>query len=314
MGVSLGPDDVAFRCNLVTLGDGLMQDYSAGHIETADARALIEELGERLGSADCRFYPGVSYRHLVVLTDFDNPSIETTPPHDISGQSWQEHLPRGEGDTALVDMMSKARALLANSETNRRRTAAGKQPATDIWLWGQGKAMRVPTLKDRYQLTGSVVSAVDLVRGLGVLAAMRVRLVEGATGYLGTNYAGKVEAASEALKTENLVFLHVEAPDETSHEGSLEKKLQAIEEFDTNIVDRILRLRSTIPRLRVLVAPDHATPISLKTHHAAPVPFAACGSGLRPDGADRYCERAVENAPLYTGTSLFDAFVKGAFQ
>lgn len=314
MGVPLAADDVAFRCNLVTLGEGLMQDYSAGHIDTADAHALVGELGEWLGSDVCRFFRGVSYRHLLVLTGFRNPSVETTPPHDITGKPWEKHLPQGEGGSALVDLMAKARAVLAASETNRRRVAEGKRPATDIWLWGQGTAMQVPTLKDRYGLSGSVVSAVDLVRGLGVLAAMRVRLVEGATGYLGTNYAGKVAAATEALAKEDLVFLHVEAPDETSHEGSLEKKVQAIEEFDRHVVSKVLDLRTRIPELRLLVAPDHATPISLKTHHADPVPFAVCGAGIRKDPATCYCEQSAANAPEYTGKSLFDAFVKGSFQ
>ena len=172
--------------------------------------------------------------------------------------------------------------------------------------------MRLPTLKERFALSGSVISAVDLVQGLGVLAGMTVRKVKGATGYLGTNYAGKVEAAREALRKEDFVFIHVEAPDETSHEGSLQKKIQAIEEFDRNIVGEIAALSAERADLRMLVLPDHATPVSLKTHDAAPVPYAMCGPGVIPDKAAAYSEKAAEGSPLITAVELFEKFIRGA--
>ncbi len=315
LGVALGRDDVAFRCNLVTLGEGRMVDYSAGHIDTESAHALIEVLRPVMAEAGCRLHPGVSYRHLLVLEGLDERALQTTPPHDITGQQYEPHLPAGPGCERLLELMARARTALAGAEANRRRLTGGKRPATDIWLWGQGRPVAFPTMRERYGLRGSVISAVDLVRGLGLLAGLRVRIVEGATGYLGTNYAGKVAAAVQALVEEDLVYVHVEAPDETSHEGSVERKIQAIEEFDRHVVGELLHAAVQIPRLRVLVAPDHATPISIKTHHAMPVPFAVCGPGVShmAGAAEVYHERAARPQPVYTGPALFDAFVAGTF-
>ncbi|MBN2189125.1 MAG: cofactor-independent phosphoglycerate mutase [Chitinispirillaceae bacterium] len=313
MGIKLSPTDTAFRCNLVTIASGRMADYSAGHIETGKAREIIMLLKSRLDSASVRFYPGVSYRHLLVIRDFPSGCV-CTPPHDISGQDTAAHLPRGPGSDMLRELMDKARGVLHDAPENNDRKARGVPEATDIWLWGQGRAITLPTLRERYGLSGSVISAVDLIRGLGVLAGMRVRLVKGATGYLGTDYAGKVAAARSALAGEDFVFLHVEAPDETSHEGDLNKKIQAIEEFDKHIVREMLNFQKQTPALRLLVAPDHATPLSLKTHHAAPVPYAACGPGIRSEKNPSYCERAARERPAYTGPDLFDRFIRGALQ
>jgi 2,3-bisphosphoglycerate-independent phosphoglycerate mutase len=210
--------------------------------------------------------------------------------------------------------MEYARAMLAEAPVNARLMAEGKSPVTDIWLWGNGKAFALPSLTERYGLTGSVVSAVDLIKGLGVLAGLSVPLIEGATGYLGTNYAGKVAAAREALTTGDFVYLHVEAPDETSHEGSLEKKLQAIEEFDRHVVGPMIRIQQDTPGMRLMVAPDHATPVSTRTHHAAPVPFAACGAGITAEQAPGYNEAAAAGRSLFDGPQLFDRFINGALQ
>jgi 2,3-bisphosphoglycerate-independent phosphoglycerate mutase len=313
MGIRLSSTDVAFRCNLVTLKNGLMDDYSSGHIETPDAHQIVMDLQKCLGSETIRFYPGVSYRHCMVLSGFPQGRLDCVPPHDISGKPYADQLPKGSGQGIVRDLMEQARPLLVSSDVNRRRIAQGKKPATDIWLWGQGKAVVLPTMKERYAIRGSVISAVDLVRGIGVLAGLTVRIVPGATGYLGTNYAGKVAAAHEALAGEDFVFVHVEAPDETSHEGSLEKKIQAIEEFDTNIVGKILAMRDEFPDLRILVLPDHATPIPLKTHHGGPVPFAVCGAGISPDGSVSYCEKTAQGKKMYSGVSLFETFIKGTF-
>ena len=311
MGVDLKADDVAFRCNLVTLRDGVMADYSAGHIETEDARELIGDLEGEIGNERIRFYPGVSYRHLLVVTHFSEGKLECTPPHDISGKPWKQHLPKGEGSDELLSIMERARKVLEKAMTNRRRSGSGKLPATDIWLWGQGGSVRLPTMKDRFALTGSVISAVDLVQGLGVLAGLTVRKVHGATGYLGTNYAGKVAAAREALLREDFVFLHVEAPDETSHEGSLQKKIRAIEEFDRNVVGEMFSLSAELKNLRLLVLPDHATPVVMKTHDAGPVPFTMCGPGIPSDDAIGYSEKAAEGKPLISAVDLFEQFIKG---
>ncbi|MBD3392355.1 MAG: cofactor-independent phosphoglycerate mutase [Chitinivibrionales bacterium] len=312
MGIRLAETDTAFRCNLVHIEAGRMVDYSAGHIETKDAHRLIKDL-QQLNTDARRFYPGVSYRHLLVLRDFPQGGLALSPPHDISGKPVAGYVPTGPGDTILADLSAEAHEILAGAGTNRARAAAGKTTATDIWLWGHGKAVSLPTLGERFGLRGSVISAVDLVRGLGKLAGLTVRIVEGATGYLGTNYAGKVAAARAALDAEDFVYLHVEAPDETSHEGSLEKKLQAIEEFDRHVVGEMLKLQDTHNDMRVLVLPDHGTWLSLKTHHRAPVPFAVAGAGIRPDGGRVYCERAAADKPLYEGVSLFETFVNGTF-
>jgi 2,3-bisphosphoglycerate-independent phosphoglycerate mutase len=310
MGVKLLPSDTAFRCNLVTIADGRMADYSAGHIATEEAREIITLLKTELDSAAIKFFPGVSYRHLLVIPDFPA-GCSCTPPHDITDQEAAPHLPTGAGSVLLRELMDKARAVLACAEVNKRRRNNGKASVTDIWLWGHGRAVTLPTLNSRFGLSGSVISAVDLVRGLGILAGLKVRLVKGATGYLGTNYAGKVTAAQEALAEENFVYLHVEAPDETSHEGSLEKKIKAIEEFDTHVVGEMLKFQSETTGLRILVAPDHATPVAMKTHHAAPVPYALCGPGIGPEGAPGYCEAAAQEKPVVTGPELFKQFITG---
>jgi 2,3-bisphosphoglycerate-independent phosphoglycerate mutase len=312
MGVMLSPSDTAFRCNLVTIQDGVMVDYSAGHIDTAAAQAIVADLQKELSSDSVRFHPGVSYRHLVIIAGLSMGTCACTPPHAISGKPVLAYLPAGADDRIILDLMRRAKAVLARSAANRERAAAGKPPVTDIWLWGQGRAVQLPSLRERFGLSGSVISAVDLVRGLGVLAGMTVRIVPGATGYLGTNYAGKVAAAREALQSEDLVYLHVEAPDETSHEGSLDKKIQAIEEFDRHIVGGILGFFSEFPDLRLLVLPDHATPVSLKDHHAMPVPFAACGSGIAADASMAYSE-ITAGGTMFTGVSLFAEFVRGTF-
>lgn len=313
MGVALSPSDMAFRCNLVTLADGLMADYSAGHIETAVAREIIELLSAELGGPSVRFFPGVSYRHLLVLPDFPE-GCWCTPPHDISGQAFARYLPEGPGSDEIITLMEKAHTILESAPANLERIEKGRSPASDIWLWGNGKAVSLPTLLDRFGLRGSVISAVDLIRGLGVLAGLNVRIVEGATGYLGTNYAGKVAAARAALIDEDFVFVHVEAPDEVSHEGSLQNKLVAIEEFDKHIVGKMIRLQQDTPGLTLLVAPDHATPVSLKTHHESPVPFAACGPGIRPEQSAEYSEQAAMGRRIFDGPGLFEHFINGTLQ
>jgi len=312
IGVELRSDETAFRCNLVSLRDGRMADYSSGHITTEEGQTLVRELQAAAGTDTVRLVPGVSYRHLAIFRDFPQ-GLDCTPPHDISGREWEPHLPMGPGREQVLALMEKARPILAASETNRKRIAEGKTPATDIWLWGQGRAMKLQTLGERFGLRGSVISAVDLVRGLGVLAGLKVRLVPGATGYLGTNYAGKVAAAKEALAGEDFVYLHVEAPDETSHEGDLKKKIQAIEEFDGRIVGEILDWGEGIPDLRVLVAPDHATPIATKTHAGGPVPYAVAGPGVKKGGAAAYSERAAEAAPVEPAVALFERFIRGTW-
>jgi 2,3-bisphosphoglycerate-independent phosphoglycerate mutase len=309
MGIKLADWETAFRCNLVTIDNETMIDYSAGHITTGEAHRIIHELQKHLTSESTRFYPGVSYRHLMICRNFPDGTL-CTPPHDITGKPIQSYLPQGDGSEFLLSLMHRAHELLPKSPVNNERRAAGKSPVTDIWLWGQGRSLSLPTIMQRYGLTGSVISAVDLVRGLGVLAGLKIRMVDGATGYLGTNYAGKIAAARAALEAEDFVYLHVEAPDETGHEGIAEKKIKAIEEFDRNIVGEMLHYQEEVGDMRILVAPDHATPLAIKTHSAEPVPFAICGPGFTAGKHARFSEVAAKDCLPLTGPELFDRFVK----
>ena len=282
MGVELGPNDIAFRCNLVTLGtqaDGaeVMQDFTAGHISDAEAAELIHALNAEMGGAELSFYPGVSYRHLLVWNN-GKEHMQTTPPHDITDKPTAGHFPEGEGGPELCALMQRSRDIFATHPVNLRRQEKGQNPASSIWLWGQGRRPAVPTLHEQFGLEGAVISAVDLVRGIGVLAGLEVILVPGATGFLDTNYLGKAEYALEALRDKDFLFVHVEATDEAGHMGAADKKVQALEDFDEKVVGTILKGLNAFPEWRVLLMPDHATPVEIKTHSDDPVPFAVLSS------------------------------------
>ena len=310
LGIKLGPEDTAFRCNLVTIIDGIMVDYSAGHIGTNEACKLINDLQQALGNDQVQFHPGSSYRHILVVKNFPQ-GLKCTPPHDITDQNIDAFMPTGTGEKCIQEIMSKSRKILEQVRPNLTRNTNDEKTATDIWLWGHGKSLTIPKLEDRFGLKGSVISAVDLVRGLGLLAGLHVRMIDGATGYLGTNYSGKVQAAQEALENEDFVYLHVEAPDETSHEGSLQKKIQAIEEFDKCVVGEMVAYQKQNSNLRILIAPDHATPISLKTHSSVPVPFVVSGPGISAGNCSIYCEKVAQGKTIFTGPQLFKHFIKG---
>ena len=295
MGVELGPDDVAFRLNFVTItpmrGALYMEDFSAGHITTEESRQLIAAIQETYGGDEFDFYPGVSYRHLMVWHGGKD-QLTATPPHDISQQIINEGLPQGEGADTLMQLMNDTQLLLKIHPVNVQRETDGKPPANSIWLWGHGRAPQMQTLQQMYGLTGSVISAVDLIKGIGVYAGLNPIEVEGATGYIDTNYLGKAEAALEALKTGDYVYLHVEAPDEAAHSGKLEDKLQAIEDFDAKVVGTVLEGLKEFDNYRVLVTPDHPTPIARMTHTSDPVPFIIYGSnGEFTGNAEAYSEK-----------------------
>jgi 2,3-bisphosphoglycerate-independent phosphoglycerate mutase len=276
MGVALGPDDVAFRVNLVNLEARgttlLMKEYSAGHISTEEGCELVIALQKELGNDEFQFYPGISYRHLLVWRG-GRDRIIATPPHDITGQSILDYLPSGDGADKLISLMNSSQLVFHNHPQYRRRLDAGKLPANSVWLWGQGKAPQMQTYADKFGLSGAVISAVDLVRGIGVYAGLEIIKVPGATGYIDTNYRGKAEAALEALERVDYVYLHVEAPDEASHGGNLEHKLRAIEDFDAEVVGVVLDGIKKFGDYRILCTPDHPTPVARKTHTAEPVPF-----------------------------------------
>lgn len=287
MGVHLAKDDIAFRCNFVTVTNGLMEDYSAGHITSDEGRELIKSL--KLLMPGGRLYPGVGYRNLLVLEV--GAEAACTPPHDIMDKPIEDHLPRGRDSEQLIELMEASRPLLASHPVNKKRIAEGKSPANMIWLWGQGRAPSMPTFQKKLGLRGAMISAVDLLKGIGTYAGMEVIDVPGATGDIDTNYAGKVQAVLEALKRLDFVYLHVEAPDEAGHEGDVRQKVRAIELFDQKVVGPVIRgLKESGEDWRVMVLPDHATPISLRTHTREPVPFAMMGTGIEPDGVNSFDE------------------------
>ncbi len=276
MGVALEPSDVSFRLNFVWLeahyGKLYMGDFSAGHITTDESKLLIADLQKELGGGEFNFYPGVSYRHLLVWKNGKD-QIRFTPPHDISTLSIEDYLPQGEGAEILQQLANSAQMVLHDHPVNNKRVAAGKVPANSIWLWGEGRKPTMQTYQQRYGLSGAVISAVDLIKGIGTYAGLDVIEVPGATGYIDTNYRGKAEYAIEALKSRDFVYVHVEAPDEAAHAGLLKEKVTAIEDFDRDVVGTIVENLDQIGPCKVLIMPDHPTPVAKRTHTADPVPF-----------------------------------------
>lgn len=320
MGVALGPDDVAFRCNLVSLApvaDGvIMEDFSAGHIETEDAAQLVADLDREVGDDSISFYPGVSYRHLMVWRG-GKAGAKLTPPHDISDRNIRDYLPSGEGAEFLIEKMSDAQIFLKSHKVNAQRKAAGKKEANSVWFWGQGKAPSMPTLSERAGLTGAMISAVDLMRGIGTYAGMEIIKVPGATGWIDTNYEGKAAACLDALNRVDLVYLHVESPDEAGHAGALDHKIQAIEDFDKKVVGPVVEGLRAMGDFRVMALSDHPTPLEIKTHSTDPVPFAVyppppgvVGTGAAEGAFD---ERMAANPAISFGAAvdLFGFFVEG---
>ncbi len=297
MGIALAPDDVAFRCNLITCQDGRLVDYSAGHISTQEASELIRLLTEKLGTEEVRFYPGVSYRHLLVIKDGPE-RIRTIPPHDITGQPIDEHLPQGEGQELVRKLIFDSADVLEKATVNRKRSSQGKLPANMIWLWGQGRSLRLPSTRERFGLAGGVISAVDLIKGIGLTAGLRVINVPGATGYLDTNYSGKAQYALEALRELDLVYLHVEAPDEAAHNADLKAKIRAIEQFDHLVVGKVLEGLPDLGRFRIMVLPDHRTPVAVRTHTREPVPVVIFSGDMIPDDMLAFTEAEAEKGSL----------------
>jgi len=279
MGLELGPDDVVFRCNLVNIlhyqARGFMHDFSAGHITTALAHEVIAALNRELKTEQIEFFPGISYRHLLVIRDcpIELAEVKLMPPHDIIGQEVVDHLP-GDLGSPLLQLITSSQMIMHQLPPLRKILDKGEITANSIWLWGQGKQPRLDPFSELYGINGAVISAVDLIKGIGLLAGMESVDVPGATGYLDTSYENKAAYAVEALKSNDFVYLHVESPDESSHEGSLEKKLRAISDLDSRLLGPLLKgLKEHFPAYRILVMPDHPTPIRLKTHTAEPVPF-----------------------------------------
>ena len=314
MGIDLHPDEVAFRCNLVNVYQDTMIDYSAGHISTKEAEQLILVLNRELGSEQAKFYTGVSYRHLLVLKDprgFEALSARCIPPHDITGQKISRNLPRGEGAELLKDLMKKSKKILRSQEVNQIRVDLKENPANMIWLWGQGKKPNLTSFKEKFGINGSIISAVNLIKGIGYLIGLKVIEVPGATGYYDTDYLAKARYALESLKQVDFTFIHVEAPDEAGHNGDIRAKITAIENFDKLVVGTVLNDVKDKGNARVLVMGDHLTPVELKRHVADPTPFAIWGEGIVPDNSQLFSER-VARADLFNfkeGHKLLEEFI-----
>lgn len=302
-GIPLASDEVAFRCNLVTIGNGVMQDYSAGHISTEEAHGLIAALQAKLGRPGLTFHGGVSYRHLLVWKNGPTDTI-TLPPHEFSDKPVDPHQPQGPRFEEVFRLMEESKEILARHPVNEARRRAGKNPATQIWLWGQGRALTLQSYREKFALTGAIVSAVDLVRGLGLLAKLDAPRIPGATGFLDTNFDGKVEAALQALKKHPFAYVHLEAPDECGHLGDAAKKKLAIELFDARIVAPIWQaLEKQGEPYRLIVAMDHRTPVSLKGHSREPVPIVVLDGPVGPVTAeapfDENCNGGVAQMMVY---------------
>ena len=302
MGVELEKDDVAFRCNLITIKDDLIVDYSSGHITNEEAKELIESIDSALGDEKVSFYPGISYRHLMIAKKRLGATTECIPPHDVIDENRYEHMPKGEDSEIISDLIERSMKILETQPVNKNRIAEGKNPGNSIWLWGQGFAPAFTPFNELYGLNGAIISAVDLVKGIGIYAGLDVIEVPGATGYLDTNYLGKAEYAIEALKDHDFVFVHVEAPDEAGHMGNMKAKIQAIEDFDEKVVGTVLKAAIEMDEdVTIMVMPDHPTPIALRTHTSVPIPVGIYRtSETKPDSADAFDEESVKKGSLGT--------------
>ncbi len=320
IGVALSKDDAAFRCNLVTLKYGSdktaasMEDYSSGHITTEESTELIRDIDRKLGTDVIRFYPGVSYRHLMIWAG-GPVDVECVPPHDIIGKDIADYLPAGKGEDVLRRLMTDSFEILADHPVNRKRMESGKNPGNSVWFWGQGRKPALPTFQEKYSLSGALISAVDLTRGLGIYAGFEILDVPGITGYLDTNYRGKAEAALEALENVDFVYIHVEAPDEAGHSGNCSDKIRAIEDFDALVVGPVMEGLKEFGEYRVLLLPDHPTPLELRTHTADPVPFVLFDStSPRKNEGLTFDEKMAGregNLSFEKGHTLMDYFIKG---
>ncbi len=317
LGITLGENEVAFRCNLVTIAEKKMADYSAGHISSNEAETLIEALNKEMRFSDVHFYAGKSYRHLVIIktdTVAELAKVKCVPPHDILGQEIERHLPRGKNAQLILNLMEASRKILEHHSINHVRVDLKENPANMIWLWGQGTKPILPSFTEKFGVKGSVISAVDLINGIGKFAGLEVVSVPGATGYYDTNYLGKAEYAIESLKTKDFVFIHIEAPDEAGHNGDAKAKINAIERIDKEIVGTILEHFKKDDNFRIMILPDHATPVEKRTHTREPVCFVMYGKGVLKDSANAYSESAAREKGLKftSGEALMEYFMRGA--
>ena len=320
MGVRIEDGEMAMRCNLLTIEQGRIKNHSAGHITSEEAAELIDFLQKELGGGDANFFPGVSYRHLLKLKGGDK-RIATTPPHDVPGTPYRDVLVRAlvpEAEATAVrinELIERSQELLKDHPVNRARVAAGKEPANSIWPWSPGYRPRMETLMQRYGIRdGVVISAVDLIKGIGVYAGLKPVDVEGATGLYTTNYEGKARAALDALRAHDFVFLHIEASDEAGHEGDAELKVRTIEYLDSRVVKTIFdEISGWDEPVSMAILRDHPTPCALRTHTAKPVPFTIYRTGVSGDGVQRFDERSAQEGSYgnLSGDEFMNLFIDG---
>lgn len=307
IGIDLKDTDVTLRCNLVTLSDDedyenkTILDYCADDISSEEAKILIEYIQEKLGNDVFRFYPGVSYRHCLVWSNGNPHPGVLTPPHDITGKVITDYIPKGEAVDELYDLMKKSYDLLKDHPVNQARIARGKRPANSIWLWGEGTKPLLDNFSEKFGIKGSIISAVDLLKGIAICAGMNSVDVDGATGYLDTNFDGKCKAAIEEFKNgADLVYVHVEAPDECGHRGEIENKVKAIEMIDEHILGPVVEFLKGYDDFAVLVCPDHPTPLSIRTHTSTPVPYLIYDSKNEINsGVKVFCEKEARETGNY---------------
>ncbi len=316
-GIMLADNEVAFRCNLVTVVDNKMMDYSAGHISTKEAAVFIGDLNKKIMRPEVKFYVGKSYRHLMVIKTRDPQTmfrLKTTPPHDIQDQDTRKYLPQGEPAQILLELMESSKKLFDNHPVNQVRLDLKENPATIIWLWGQGVRPQLPAFAEKFGVRGGIISAVDLVMGIGKLTGLKVIDVPGATGYFDTNYLGKAQYALDFLKKNDFVYIHIEAPDEAGHNGDVRQKIAAIEHIDKEIIGTILNYFKGKDDVRILVTPDHPTPVGKRAHTREPVPFVMYGKNIPRDGAETYSETAARGKGLKfpSGEDLMRTFMNAS--
>ena len=312
--IPLSKTDWVFRCNLVTVVDGIMKDHSAGGIGDAEAQRLIKDLARKLNLPGFEFYTGVSYRNLLVYRGSDHFDLLTKPPHEIPDEPIAKYLPKGEGSDILRHIMEESRELFADHEINETRRETGLNPASQVWLWGQGHAPDMPKFKDRFNVnTGCMITGVDLLRGLAVLLGWDVKEVEGMTSFHDTNYAGQGQATCAMLDKYDLVLSHVEAPDEASHQADWKTKVASIEAIDRYIVGPVLEKLKTFPEWRILVLPDHPTNIATRKHGYAPTIFEMAGTRVRSVLKAPYSEKnaAKSDLKIEQGHELMEYFLRG---
>jgi 2,3-bisphosphoglycerate-independent phosphoglycerate mutase len=312
--IPLAASDWVFRCNLVTVIDGVMKDHSAGGISDAEAQKLLGDLSRALNLAGFQFYNGVSYRNLLVYRGTNEFDITTKPPHEIPEERAEKYIPRGKGSEILNHIMNVSRDLFAHHEINEVRKETGHNPATQVWLWGQGHAPNMPKFKERFNISnGAMITGVDLLRGLAVLLGWDVLNVEGMTSFHDTDYAGQGKATADALDKYDLVFSHIEAPDEASHQADWKTKVAAIEHIDKYVVGPVLEKLKTFPEWRILVMPDHPTNIATRKHGYAPTPFTMAGTRVGGLLKAPYSEKnaAASDLKIDRGHELMEYFLRG---